>query len=79
MIGIIWLFLTVIFEFFMELVLSRKPLSKVRHDYNLLEGRVWVLFLVWITLPLGSFTSFRMPANRSLTQVANPFKQKGLG
>ena len=50
LIGVIWFCLTVVFEFFMGLVLSRKPLSKVLHDYNLVEGRVWVLFLAWITV-----------------------------
>jgi len=50
LIGAMWLCLTVVFEFFMGLVLSRKPLSKVLHDYNLVEGRVWVLFLAWITV-----------------------------
>lgn len=50
LIGVIWLCFTVVFEFFMGFVLSRKPLSKVLHDYNLVEGRVWVLFLAWITV-----------------------------
>ena len=49
-IGVVWLFLTVIFEFFMGLVLARRPLSQVLHDYNLPAGRVWVLFLIWLTL-----------------------------
>jgi hypothetical protein len=37
-IGCAWLFLTVAFEFFMGLVLARKPLPQVLLDYNLLEG-----------------------------------------
>ncbi len=49
-IGITWLILTVAFEFFMGLVLAQKPLSLVLQDYNLLAGRVWVLFLIWLTL-----------------------------
>jgi hypothetical protein len=50
LIGLMWLVLTVAFEFFMGLVLAGKPLSAVLHDYNLLAGRVWVLFLLWIFL-----------------------------
>ena len=50
LIGLLWLVLTVAFEFFMGLVLARRPLPDVLHDYNLLEGRVWVLFLLWLTL-----------------------------
>lgn len=49
-IGIMWLSFTVVFEFFMGLVLSRQALSKVLHDYNLLAGRVWVLFITLITV-----------------------------
>lgn len=50
LIGLIWLVLTVTFEFFMGLVLARRPLRQVLHDYNLAAGRVWVLFLIWLTL-----------------------------
>ena len=50
LIGIVWLFLTIIFEFFMGLALARRPLSQVLHDYNLLAGRLWVLFLIWLAL-----------------------------
>ncbi len=34
----------------MGLVLARRPLAQVLHDYNLLAGRVWVLFLLWLTV-----------------------------
>ncbi len=50
LIGLVWLVLTVAFEFFMGLVLAQKPISEVLHDYNLFAGRVWVLFLIWLTL-----------------------------
>jgi hypothetical protein len=49
-IGLVWLLLTIVFEFFMGLVLARKPLSQVLHDYNLPAGRVWVLFITWLAL-----------------------------
>ncbi len=49
-IGCTWLALTVAFEFFMGLVLAHRPLAQVLHDYDLFAGRVWVLFLVWLTV-----------------------------
>ncbi len=55
-VGFVWLFLTVAFEFFMGLVLAHRTLSDVLHDYNLLGGRVWVLFLVWLTLAPWMFS-----------------------
>ena len=50
LIGLIWLGLTVAFEFFMGLVLQHRSLALVLDQYNLFAGRVWVLFLTWITL-----------------------------
>ncbi len=50
LIGFVWLVLTVAFEFFMGLVLAHKPISEVLHDYNLFAGRIWVLFLIFLTL-----------------------------
>jgi hypothetical protein len=50
LVGLIWLGLTLVFEFFMGLVLQHRPLAQVLDQYNLFAGRVWVLFLTWITL-----------------------------
>ncbi len=49
-IGVTWLSLTILFEFFMGLAVAGRPLLQVLHDYNVLAGRVWVLFLIWITV-----------------------------
>ena len=59
LIGIIWVLLTVSFEFFMGLVLAHRSLAEVFRDYNLLEGRVWVLFLIWLTLAPWAFFRLR--------------------
>ncbi len=59
-IGLIWLLLTVAFEFFMGLVLLKQSLAKVLGDYNLFAGRVWVLFLVWLTLAPWLFFHFHL-------------------
>jgi hypothetical protein len=47
-VGLIWLGMTVIFEFSMILFIQKKPLGSAFADYNLLAGRLWPLFLLWI-------------------------------
>jgi len=59
LIGLVWLILAVAFEFFMGLVLAQRPLAHVLHDYNVLAGRVWVFFLVWLTLAPWVFFRLR--------------------
>ncbi len=59
LIGVVWLVLTVAFEFFMGLVLARMPLAQVLNDYNLAAGRVWVLFLIWLALAPWIFFRLR--------------------
>ena len=49
-VGVMWLALTVAFEFFMGLVLAKRPLAQVLADYNVLAGRVWPFFLIWLAL-----------------------------
>lgn len=50
MIGLIWLALTIIFEFGFGRYVRGLSWSVLLHDYNLLAGRVWVLVLVWVAL-----------------------------
>jgi hypothetical protein len=49
-IGGIWLSLTVAFEFMFGHYVMGNPWSRLLQDYNLLEGRLWVLVLIWITI-----------------------------
>ena len=49
-VGLIWLCLTVVFEFVFGHYVMKHPWSRLLHDYNLFEGRVWILVLVWITI-----------------------------
>jgi hypothetical protein len=58
-IGLLWLTLTVVFEFFIGLVVAHRPLSVVLRDYNLAHGRVWVLLLGWIALAPVMFSWLR--------------------
>ena len=49
-IGLIWLGLTVSFEFLFGHFVMKNPWSTLFHDYNILEGRLWMLVLMFITL-----------------------------
>jgi apolipoprotein N-acyltransferase len=49
-IGVLWFVLTVVFEFGFGHFLMGHSWSKLFHDYNILEGRVWALFLIWLTI-----------------------------
>ena len=46
MIGVFWLIITIIFEFGFGHYIMGHPWSKLLADYNLLEGRLWSLFLL---------------------------------
>lgn len=56
MIGAIWLVLTVAFEFGFGHFVAGHAWSRLFADYNLFDGRVWSLFLLWISaLPYLAF------------------------
>ncbi|MCJ7453197.1 MAG: hypothetical protein MUO39_12085 [Steroidobacteraceae bacterium] len=57
-VGLLWLALTIAFEFFMGLVLARRPLNEVLRDYDVTRGRVWVFLLLWIALAPALFQLF---------------------
>jgi len=61
-IGLLWVSLTVAFEFFMGLVLLGRPVAQVLADYNVFAGRVWVLFLLWLTVAPWLFFRIRAAA-----------------
>lgn len=45
-VGFVWLFLTILFEFGFGHYIMGNPWGKLLRDYNLAEGRVWGLFLM---------------------------------
>jgi hypothetical protein len=47
-IGILWLLATVAFEFGFGHFVAGHSWSKLLADYNIFNGRIWLLFLVWI-------------------------------
>lgn len=59
--GLVWLAITVAFEFLFGHYVMGHPWERLVHDYNLLAGRVWVLVLVWIVLAPTAFYRIRRP------------------
>jgi len=48
-IGLMWLGMTILFEFGFGHYVMKNPWSKLLADYHIFSGRVWGLFLLWIT------------------------------
>ena len=49
-IGIIWLGMTVAFEFIFMHYVAGRSWEVLLHDYNIFAGRVWVVVLIWVTV-----------------------------
>jgi hypothetical protein len=49
-VGLMWLVMTIIFETGLGRYVLGNPWSQVLRDYNISEGRVWPLALLWVTL-----------------------------
>ncbi len=50
LIGLLWLVMTVAFEFWMGRYIGKHPWSELLKDYNIAEGRIWLLLLLWIAI-----------------------------
>lgn len=48
LIGLMWVVMTILFEFGFGHYISKQPWDRLLADYNLLKGRVWGLFLILI-------------------------------
>ncbi|MBT8080010.1 MAG: hypothetical protein KJO31_15635 [Gammaproteobacteria bacterium] len=49
-IGVSWLLMTIAFEFGFGHFVAGHSWSRLLADYNLFAGRVWALFLLWMTV-----------------------------
>ncbi len=47
-VGAIWLVLTIAFEVIFGHFVAKFTWRRLAMDYNLLKGRVWVVFLIWL-------------------------------
>ena len=54
-VGLVWLALTVAFEFLFGHYVAGHPWSRLLHDYDLSAGRVWPVVLVWVTIAPAVF------------------------
>ncbi len=58
-IGLLWLGLTVLFEFLFGHYVAGHSWSKLLHDYNILKGRIWIIVLIWVTIAPYIFYQLR--------------------
>lgn len=58
LIGVTWLIMTLLFETALGRFVAREPWRKVFADYNVLEGRLWILVPVWVLC--GPYVVFRL-------------------
>jgi hypothetical protein len=65
-IGLLWLAMTVAFEFIFGHYVMGRPWAALMYDYNLLEGRVWVVVLIWVTIAPYVFFRFQKRTTRSV-------------
>ncbi|MDQ3171761.1 MAG: hypothetical protein M3Q55_16625 [Acidobacteriota bacterium] len=57
-IGVLWLSLTIAFEFLAGHYLFRVPWDRILADYNILNGRIWIVVLI-VTLLAPAVAAFR--------------------
>jgi hypothetical protein len=57
-IGVIWLVLTVLFEFTFGHFVAGHSWRRLLKDYNILAGRVWSVVLIWIAIAPWLFYHF---------------------
>lgn len=58
-IGLIWLGLTIAFEFLFGHYVMKNDWNRLIYDYNILKGRLWPLVLIWITFAPYIFYKLR--------------------
>jgi len=59
-VGIVWFSLTIAFEFGFGHYIARHSWQQLLADYNILNGRVWSLFVIWILImPYFFFRIFK--------------------
>jgi hypothetical protein len=57
-IGVIWLALTLAFEFGFGHFIAGIPWEKLLHDYNVFAGRIWIFIPIWVLI--GPYVIFRI-------------------
>lgn len=57
-VGLLWLGLTVIFEFTFGHFVAGHSWSKLLSDYNILAGQIWLVVLIWVAIAPWLFSRF---------------------
>jgi hypothetical protein len=60
-IGVSWLGLTVAFEFLFMHYVAGRSWDTLLNDYNIFDGRVWVVVLVWVMIAPYIFYRLQKP------------------
>ncbi|WP_066729732.1 hypothetical protein [Desulfuromonas sp. DDH964] len=60
-IGLLWMSLTIAFEFLFFHFVGGHSWAKLLANYNILEGRVWVVVLAWVAVAPYVFFRLRRP------------------
>ena len=60
-VGVFWLTITIVFEFIFGHFIMGHPWEKLLHDYNFLDGRLWVIVLLWTTI--SPYLLFRLKSS----------------
>ena len=61
LVGILWLVLTLSFEFLFGHFVAKHSWEKLLRDYNIFKGRLWILILIWTAiLPLVYYLVFEI-------------------
>lgn len=58
-IGVVWLILTVAFEFLFGRYVAGHSWTSLLQDYNIFAGRLWVVILVWVVVAPYLFYRFQ--------------------
>jgi predicted membrane-bound spermidine synthase len=61
LIGLLWMALTVAFEFLFFHYVGGRSWSELLANYNLFEGRVWVAVLAWVAIAPYLFFRLKSP------------------
>lgn len=59
LIGLMWLLITVLFEFVFGHYVMGHPWQKLFSDYNVFKGRLWIVILLWTAVGPYLFYSLR--------------------
>ena len=59
LIGVCWLLATIVFEFGFGHLVAGHSWAELLADYNILQGRVWLLFLAWVLVMPYVFYAMR--------------------